>query len=168
MSELVFAFGSNMCSGRFRDYGVSPEGAGKLALLSGYGLRFTKPSVDGSGKAHVEPEEGAEVWGVLYSIPDADLPTLDVGEGRGYARHRRSVRTAQEDVEAWVYEAVHPSRDPALRPYSWYTRFLVEGAKEHNLPADYVRALEGVEAAEDLNAHRDTQKRLLVCGERTD
>jgi hypothetical protein len=27
--------------------------------------------------------------------------------------------------------------DPALRPYFWYKRFLVEGAREHSLPAEF-------------------------------
>jgi hypothetical protein len=36
MSQQVFAFGSNMCSGRFRAYGVSAEGTGRAAVLLGY------------------------------------------------------------------------------------------------------------------------------------
>jgi hypothetical protein len=80
MSEQIFAYGSNMCSGRFRDYGVHPEGAGPGALLVGYRLLFNKQSTDGSGKANVEVHEGSQVWGELYSVPDADLQLLDDGE----------------------------------------------------------------------------------------
>ena len=80
MSQAVFAHGSNMCSGRFRAYGVHPEGAGRSALLTGYRLVFNKKSTDGSGKGNVEVCEGTQVWGVLYSLPDADLHTLDEGE----------------------------------------------------------------------------------------
>jgi hypothetical protein len=36
MSERAFAYGSNMCSGRFRDYGVEAIGLGRAALLDGY------------------------------------------------------------------------------------------------------------------------------------
>jgi cation transport regulator ChaC len=82
----------------------------------------------------VEPHEPAltHVWGVLYTIPDADLATLDRGEGQGYHRVRMPVRITDADIaEAWVYLASRPSNDAALRPYTWYTRFLVEGAQEH-------------------------------------
>lgn len=168
MSELVFAFGSNMCSGRFRAYGVVPDRVGVPATLDGYELRFNKKSIDGSGKASVDPVDGATTRGVLYSIPDAQLETLDTGEGPGYSRRRLRVRTPVGDVDAWVYVASSPSPDPALRPYSWYKRFLVEGAREHNLPGDYVEALEAIKAVEDPNTGRDAQKRLLLCGATSD
>ena len=80
MSHEVFAFGSNMCSGRLRDYGVSPEGVGRPAVLGGHRLVFDKKSTkDNSGKANIEAGD-SEVWGVLYSLSDADLSRLDDGE----------------------------------------------------------------------------------------
>src|ERR1700726_3303429 len=110
MSERVFAFGSNICSGRFRDYKVRPEGKGRSALLREYRLRFNKLSVkDSSGKANVEKHPGGQVWGVLYTIPDGDLETLDSGEGRGYTRIRLPILTiAGESTDAWVYLASTP------------------------------------------------------------
>jgi hypothetical protein len=81
MSHNIFAYGSNMCSGRFRTYRVHPEGAGRIALLTGYRLLFNKESTDGSGKANVEAQVGAQVWGVLYSIPIEDLATLERRSG---------------------------------------------------------------------------------------
>jgi cation transport regulator ChaC len=81
MSERGLAYGSNMYSGRFREYGVTPEGKGRAALLVGYRLRFNKKSQkDGSGKANVELHEGGQVWGVLYTIPEKELKLLDDGE----------------------------------------------------------------------------------------
>lgn len=120
MSEQVFSYGSNMCSGRFRDYKVSPEGKGRAALLREYRLRFNKLSgKDKSGKANVEPHPDGHVWGVLYSIPDADLKTLDAGEGRGYYKLRFPISlTDGGTLEAWVYLASEPSNDTALRPYT--------------------------------------------------
>ena len=163
MSEQIFAYGSNMCSGRFRDYGVQPEGAVRGALLVGYRLLFNKQSTDGSGKANVETHEGSLVWGVLYSVPDADLQLLDNGEV-GYHRLRLRVRTADNvDEEPWVYVATAPSNDPSLRPYAWYKRFIVEGAREHQLPDEYFASLENIEAVQDANAVRDRRKRELAC-----
>ncbi len=167
MSERVFAYGSNMCSGRFRDYGVFPEESGQCAVLEGYRLVFNKRSRDGSGKANVERHEDSEVWGVLYSVSDGDLTTLDEGEGRGYRRLQLVVRNeGREEINCWVYVATEPSGDP-LRPYSWYKRFLVEGAREHALPPEYVVSLENIEAAEDANRKRDAEKRALGCGSKS-
>jgi hypothetical protein len=164
MSELVFAYGSNMCSGRFRDYGVSPEAPGTSALLAGYHLLFNKQSTDGSGKANVEMREGSHVWGVLYSIPDADLPTLDAWEV-GYHRVPLPVHLPDNgDSQAWVYIASTPNNDHVLRPYTWYKRFLVEGAREHSLPVEYFAELENIAAVQDANAARDRRKRVLACG----
>jgi cation transport regulator ChaC len=164
MSEVVFAYGSNMCSGRFRDYGVSPEAPRVGALLSGYRLLFNKQSSDGSGKANVEAREGQQVWGVLYSIPDADLLALDAGEV-GYHRVRLPVRRADNGgSQPWVYVATMPSKDAALRPYTWYKRFLVEGARENSLPTEYIAELESIDAEQDANEARDRRKRALACG----
>jgi gamma-glutamylcyclotransferase (GGCT)/AIG2-like uncharacterized protein YtfP len=164
MSQNIFAYGSNMCSGRLRNYGVSPRGAGRAAVLTGYQLLFNKrSSSDDSGKANVQPRAGSEVWGVLYTISDADLQRLDEGEV-GY--HRVPLRIQMPtgtDVEAWVYVSSAPDRDPALRPYTWYQRFLVEGAREHSLPADYIVALEGIDAVQDRHPRRDQQNRALEC-----
>ncbi|MBZ5657786.1 MAG: gamma-glutamylcyclotransferase [Acidobacteriia bacterium] len=164
MSQQVFAFGSNMCSGRFRAYGVSPEGAGSAAVLFDHHLLFNKKSTDDkSGKANVAAHAGSDVWGVLYTIPDGDLDKLDKGEG-GYRRVRLSLRlTDNTNTDAWVYIAKKPTDDAALRPYAWYKRFLVEGAREHALPAEYVAELENIVAEQDADAARDKSKRSLTC-----
>ena len=92
--RAVFAYGSNMCSGRFRAYGVSPEGAGRAAILPGHRLVFNKKSADDdSGKANIAAHGGSDVWGVLYTVSDVDLDKLDKGEG-GYRRERLSLRLA--------------------------------------------------------------------------
>jgi hypothetical protein len=120
MSELVFAFGSNMCSGRFRDYKVSPEGPGRAAVLSGYCLAFNKKSTkDMSGKANVTAKEASEVWGVLYTVSGTDKTKLDEGEG-GYRPVKMSVRLQDNSAaEAWVYVAKKPDSD-SLRPFTSY------------------------------------------------
>src|ERR1035437_1226762 len=117
MSELIFAYGSNMCLGRFLDYMVHPEGPGEAAELQEYSLRFNKRSDDGSGKGNIEREDGGTVWGVLYRIPDADLPVLHAGEGTGYIPRRMRVVSASGPVEAWVHVARRPSGDASLSPY---------------------------------------------------
>jgi gamma-glutamylcyclotransferase len=164
MTERIFAYGSNMCSGRFREYEITPEGEGQPALLEGYRLRFNKKSKkDQSGKANVEPHAGSQTWGVLYTIPKKQLQLLDGGE-IGYSRVRMAVQIGGEVIDAWVYIASRPDNDPSLKPYSWYKRFLVEGAREHGIPAEYLAGLEQIEAIEDRNKDRDREKHAIACG----
>lgn len=112
----------------------------------------------------MEPHEPSHVWGVHYTIPDADLEILDRGEGAGYYRVRMPVRMTDAAItEAWVYLASKPSNNPALRPYTWYKRFLVEGAREHALPPEYIVELERIEATQDPDQPRDREKRALAC-----
>ena len=95
-------------------------------------------------------------------MPDEGLAVLDKGEG-GYHRVSLTVRTASgSSAEAWVYLATNPSNDPALRPYTWYTHFIVEGARAHALPADYIAQLERIEAVADTDLRRDKEKRALA------
>jgi len=150
--------------GRFRAYGVSPEAAGRAAVLPGHRLVFNKKSTDDkSGKANVAAHAGSDVWGVLYAVPDGDLDKLDKGEG-GYRRVRLSLRLVDNtSTGAWVYVAKKPKDDPALRPYTWYKRFLVEGAREHSLPEDYIAELDRIAAVADTDERRDREKRALAC-----
>jgi hypothetical protein len=170
MSEMVFAYGSNMCSGRFRDYGLEPIGRGSAALLDGYLLDFSKPSKkDGSGKANVSPSAGNQVWGVLYEVHGADLARLDNGEGTGYTRLKVTVRTVDGNpVDGWVYTATNPTTTRQLRPNSWYKRFLVEGAREHSLPVEYISGLQAIGAMNDSDPKRHKEKWALICASPTD
>ena len=162
MSESIFAYGSNMCSARFRDYGVVPEALGQAALLHGYHLAFNKKSIDGSGKANVEPHNGGQVWGVIYFIPDEHLRDLDRGEGSGYRRQRLQVQKVDGTIiEAWTYFASEPNTHTQLFPYGWYKQFLIEGAREHGLPVRYVEQLELIRANQDPDVKRDREKRAL-------
>ncbi len=162
--EPVFAFGSNICSGRLAAYGVTPLRA-RGALLKGYRLSFRKRSEDGSGKADVVPSvsRAARVWGVLYHVDVQGLARLDVGE-QGYRRRRAGVFLRNgRPARVWIYVSAQNQRDESLHPYTWYKRFLVEGAREHRLPRSYVASLESIVAIEDPNGERDRRKRNLTC-----
>ena len=132
------------------------------AITSSSSFRFVIPFLN-CASSRASAHEGSEVWGVLYSIPDLDLRTLDEGEG-GYHRVRMPVRTTDNaNIDACVYVASRPSNDPTLRPYTWYKRFLVEGAREHSLPTLYISELERIEAVRDTDEERDRRKSALTC-----
>jgi gamma-glutamylcyclotransferase len=166
MTARIFAYGSNMCSNRLRYYKVHPLNDGLAALLQGYRLVFNKLSTDGSGKANVEQSEDEDecMWGVIYEIPDNELCILDDGEV-GYKRRNRSVVIyGEQRVDAWIYLAQSTDKSGKLKPYTWYTNLIVNGAIEHHLPDDYTKKLCNIIADIDPNPARDAAKRSLACG----
>ena len=91
-----------------------------------------------------------------------DLPKLDKGE-LGYARESATVQIRAEQITAWLYVADEPDATAHLRPYVWYKRFIVEGARNHRLPLEYIKHLEQIETDEDPNRARHNNRMQLRC-----
>jgi hypothetical protein len=164
MTTLVFAYGSNMCLGRMK---ARCPSANPIAIgaLPKHALRFHKKSDDKSGKADAfatgEPTD--EVWGVIFAIEDDELPALDASEG-GYVRDPLEIPFANgAHITALVYRAEEKRRDSSLKPYSWYLRFVIEGARQHRLPPAYISSLSAVTADTDHNPTRDAKNRAVKC-----
>jgi cation transport regulator ChaC len=142
LSVRIFAYGSNLYFSRMTERVPSAQVVG-CALLSGCRLCFHKRSdIDGSGKANVIAGGAGDcVWGVVYEIAPADLPALDRCEG-GYARRAIEVElTTGERVGVEVYVAESENVDERVRPFAWYKRLVVDGARMHGLPAEYVEVI---------------------------
>jgi gamma-glutamylcyclotransferase (GGCT)/AIG2-like uncharacterized protein YtfP len=139
MQALYFAYGSNLCVGRLRERVPSAACVGR-ARLPGRRLVTDKLGRDGSGKANLREDASATVWGVLYRIQSAHWAELDACEG-GYSRVSLEVVTeAGARLLAQTYVSETLTADPV--PYAWYKRLVIEGARAHGLPADYVATLE--------------------------
>ena len=139
MNVLYFAYGSNMSSERLRSR-IAPVRVIGCAFLSDWKMAFNKRSNDSSGKANLAKSPGEVTWGVLYEIRNSDLGKLDKIEG-GYKRITVQVQQpAGTVVEAETYISEDLTNDP--RPYNWYKELLLSGAREHNLPQDYIAYLE--------------------------
>jgi hypothetical protein len=111
-----------------------------IAFLQDHRLTLGKAGGDGSGKATLVRVSGARCWGVVYAIDTAEWELLDDCEP-GYTRTRRIVTTiARERLAVETYLAPATVADPVATPE--YKRFIVEGAREHGLPDDYVAGLE--------------------------
>ena len=163
----VFAYGSNLCHGRMQARVPSARVLG-LARLVGHTLRFHKRSQDLSGKANAfatdDPDD--QVWGVIIEIEPRELPQLDRAEGEGHGYHRRELTVLMDGmrrVSAFVYLAEPDAIDEGLVPYGWYKRFVVEGARRHGLPADYVDALAAAESLDDPDPGRDRREPSQPC-----
>ncbi len=147
-----FAYGSNMQRAIFCERrGMRPRAA-RAARLFDYRLCFNLPIGPGErGVGNVEPEAGACTWGVVYLLTPDELARLDLTEGvsrRVYQRIVVDVVTADgERVAAHVYRSTRTRE--GRKPSARYLGLLLDGAREHGLPVEYVRLLEAFELAHD-------------------
>ncbi|HLQ85159.1 MAG TPA: gamma-glutamylcyclotransferase family protein [Salinisphaeraceae bacterium] len=150
-----FAYGSNMLSSRLarRVPSLVPLGA---ARLPGHELRFDLRGSDGSGKCNVvvAANPSAIVHGVVYQLDADRLERLHAAEGPAYEFVQLPVQLHDERVSAAVYRGRAKARVQGLRPFAWYLRFVVGGAREHGLPTAYVRRLAAVPTRRDHNLWR--------------
>ena len=143
---LYFAYGSNMSTDRLRGRTPSARARGK-ARLPGHVLRWHKAGKDGSGKCDiVRVDAQAVVWGVLFDVARNEKPELDQAEGLGIGYFEEEVRVVTDHGPclALTYRANPERTDATLRPVGWYKDHVVCGAREHGLPADYLRTIEQV------------------------
>lgn len=169
-----FAYGSNLCWKRLTATNRAPSAKlVSVAAVSGYDFRFHKLSKsDSSGKMNIVKTDRAEdvVWGIVVDLTEADKATLNDREGvvtdvsrPGYREIPFTVTTeAGEEHVTFTYVATNSAIVESLRPYSWYKRYVITGARQQKLPADYVARLEAVETVEDPDAERSAKETLLA------
>ena len=160
---LYFAYGSNMSTRRLGHRISSARKLG-VAILAGHQLKFHKRSLkDDSAKCDIEQTGRADdrVYGVLFDIHEADREVLDgyEGLGQGYEIKTVDVRMGDETCQAFAYYATLIEDD--LRPYHWYKQHVLVGARENDLPADYLAMIETVESMDDPDVHR-RQREMAV------
>lgn len=131
-----FAYGSNLLTTRLTARCPSARPLG-IVCAEGFALDFSKPSIDGSGKATLTPSEQANVQGVLYEIEVSERSALDRAE-YGYARIDDFTLAGRTD-RATTYIAERPEH--GLAPYDWYLALIIAGAREHEFDANYTAAL---------------------------
>jgi len=146
MSDLLFAYGSNMNLNQIRARCSKPFVV-STARLADHRLVFCGHSdVWDGGVETVEPMPGHEVWGVLFSLSKLNWERLDLwqdarmdGGGMYFhfpvsvqdsAGHEHQVRVYKKDIQK---EPTNPSRE--------YLEHIVQGAEENGLPHEYIEAL---------------------------
>lgn len=146
MQVLYFAYGSNMSSKHFRLRISSAKLIGS-AYLKDKKMVFNKGSIDNSGKANLVDSIGDVTWGVLYEIDAQDFGRLDQIEG-GYRRVQvRVFRSEGRGVNAVTYLSANLISEPVA--YDWYKELVISGAREHNLPQEYIAYLEQLPSKPD-------------------
>jgi gamma-glutamylcyclotransferase (GGCT)/AIG2-like uncharacterized protein YtfP len=165
-----FAYGSNMCTGRLQRR-VPSARCLRNARLPGYSFQFHKRSKDGSAKADAfETGNLSElVWGVVFDIDEREKSLLDRAEGLGAGYREKAVTVFDREgqrYELFLYVADSDSIDSTIRPYSWYKRFVVDGARQHALPDEYVNKIIAMQDVEDADRARDERNRSIKCSPR--
>jgi gamma-glutamylcyclotransferase len=143
MTTLLFAYGSNLAASEMEAWCPEARFAG-LARLPDHRLALNRRSIRwGGGAVDVVPAPGEEVWGGLYDVPDGTLDRLDAKEGEGWAYRRIAVPVEAEDgrrLEAEAYEVIHKEPQEVLATPE-YAALLLRGARERELPEEYVARL---------------------------
>jgi gamma-glutamylcyclotransferase (GGCT)/AIG2-like uncharacterized protein YtfP len=169
---LYFAYGSNMHPAQMKQRCPSAKFVCRAKLPS-HRLAFTLKSAERDcGVADVLRDETKAVWGVAYELPEDELKDLDTDESfrpdrpdfqNKYTRENYYVwpeGDAERALLVWLYRG-HPQLDPPLPSYD-YKRLIVEGARHWNLPAEYIRELESIQATPEQGDAICTRDSLRV------
>ena len=110
----------------------------------------------GKGDAEETGNFNDVVYGVLFSIKNEELDQLDQEEGFGCGYDKKNIdvtdEKTNEERSAITYYATNI--DPNLKPYHWYKRQTVKGARDNNLPEEYVKGIEDFPSKEDEDEER--------------
>lgn len=161
-----FSYGSNMSVRRFIARVPSARRVG-TGILESHELKFHKVSrKDGTAKCDACETGSREhvVHGVVFHISAHEKSELDRVEGLhdGYGEKNVLVRLHDSTViETFTYYATNI--DPALKPLDWYREHVIIGARENNLPEDYIRLLEAVDYDEDPDRERRDRELSIYC-----
>ena len=151
-----FAYGSNMSVRRLAARLPSARVV-TTGFVTGYRLAFDKLSKnDGSGKCDCEHtgNVGDRVYGVIFSVVHNERKALDTFEGAGKGYEPLSVRVDTPIGGVYALTYVATKKQPGLLPYHWYKQHVLVGAREANLPEDYVRAIEAIASLDDPDLAR--------------
>lgn len=161
---LIFAYGSNMCTGRLRARVPSTRVVG-AGTLPGHVLRFHKRGADGSAKANAARTDDprAALPGVVFEIDPAHERELDRHEG-GYHAAPVTVHLAGGVAQASCYFAEAAAIVDGLVPFTWYRRYVLAGALEHRLAAAHVAAILAVDAIDDPDPERHARNWIELPG----
>jgi len=172
---LYFSYGSNMSSLRLMERVPSATFL-SIATLKEHKLQFHKKSKDGSGKCDAEHTANRNdcVIGVVFALSASDKKELDRKECLGFGYEEKTVTVMLENgnrIETSTYCTPQVSdrlrggikknaveTDATLNPWSWYKEHVLRGARENNLPHDYISVIENIESLPDPNTERHAQE----------
>ena len=160
---LYFSYGSNMSSKRLQ-HRVSNIRLVDVGRLEQHKLEFHKKSKDGSSKCDAAYVGSFKqfICGAVYELTVSQLRILDKFEGLGNGYEQKTVEIIIPHLgilKAITYYAT--DIDNSLQPYLWYKEHVIRGAKEHNLPSDYIESIKRISAIPDTNRLRHQEEMMI-------
>jgi gamma-glutamylcyclotransferase len=148
--RYYFAYGSNMNMEQLRSRGVEPLSA-VVAKLPDHRISFHGYSRTWDGAVEtVVRDSGGEVWGVIYELTLWDADRLDTwqdvrldGTGAYFLFPAEVIDTEGKKRAVLLYKKDVLGAEG--KPSREYMDFIIRGALEHGLPADYIDSLRRTE-----------------------
>lgn len=140
---LCFSYGSNMSTAYLHETCPGAEPVMR-AELANHQIEFRRYSNDlRGGLSTIMAAPGEMVPGVLFRVPRAEIEALDLLEDVDKGLYRRETHLVLGADGSWhraeLYRVARP-RGP-FAPSPRYVGWMIEGATEHGLDADYVERL---------------------------
>ena len=154
-----FAYGVNMLTPKMVSIITFSQAIG-IAELSGYRFDFNKQShKDESAHANIVATQNAKdkVYGVVYEFSDSNKEALELAENVPYGYHAETISVVcqRQKLDVVTYLSDNPQfLKEGLVPFTWYKAMIVRGAKDHELPKQYIQFLEAFTAGEDSDTGR--------------
>jgi gamma-glutamylcyclotransferase len=150
---FYFAYGSNMNKKQITERCTAPKAIG-IACLADSKLEFFGHSAEwDGGQESVIPSKGENVWGVIYELSQTDKDRLDSlqdirMDGTGAYFHYPARLIDQAGVGRAVLFYRRNFCDVPQKPSREYLEFIIQGAVENGLPAEYIEKLRRIESKE--------------------
>ena len=150
---IYFAYGPDLNPTRMMERSPGHRSLG-VARLADHWIAFPRYSPsDRSALISLVESRGSIVWGVLYDIPDEDLPILDYHYGfdpdrlpnlNDHVAREVSVQEVgnPQSVIASTYVAIADEKQSV--PSAAYMALIVDGGRYHGLPRAYMAALQAI------------------------
>lgn len=141
-----FAYGSNMwIDQKVKRTGAIRQGAERprIGTLKDWRLAFNKRGMRGNVYANIIPCLGAAVMGVVYRWDQQSRDTMREEYEIGYQEKWLEVATnLGETLKTLTFVALSESVCDEGCPSAAYLARIVDGARQHSLPEEYIQRVE--------------------------
>lgn len=160
-----FAYGSNLHPLRLKERVPSAELVG-VAKNPCHKLIFHKRGRDDSAKCNMRNtgHESDLVCGAIYKLNPEHKDELDRFEGNGYGYVDKEITLEHNGDEhtCFTYIAQQSYIVGSLKPYHWYKKLVIMGARYLDFPSYYISSIEAVESIEDPDHERRLENKELI------
>jgi hypothetical protein len=137
-----------------------------VAKHPNYTLTFHKKSNDGSSKCNMfnSDSESDMIYGAIYKIKPEHKNELDrfEGKGYGYIDNQITLNNNGNGYTCFTYLAQQSHIFDNLKPYHWYKKLVILGARYLEFPDSYISSIEAVESMKDPDPTRRNEKEKLI------